>query len=124
MMLPTTSTGTASQGEIHASTMTKSSAKGRSISAVTVLDAMKSRTCSKPRRLDANEPTDSGRASSRMPSTFSISVAEIFTSMRALASSTKWLRSSRMNRSAPSTTATPMASAQSVSTAWLGTTRS
>jgi hypothetical protein len=91
---------------------------------VTVPDAMKSRTCSKPRRLAANEPTASGRCSSRMPSTRSISVAEICTSMRALASSTKRPRSVRRNRSAHSTSTTPIASAHSVSTALFGTTRS
>ena len=117
-------TGIASQGDRKTSTPTKSAAKGRSISAVTVEAAMKSRTCSKPRRLAANEPTDSGRCSSRRPSTRSISAAESWTSMRALASSTKRLRSERIHQSAHSTSPMPMASAQSVSTAWLGTTRS
>ena len=41
-------------------------------------------------------PTDCGRCSSRMPSTRSISEADSCTSMRALASSTKRLRSLRM----------------------------
>ena len=59
-----------------------------------------------------------------MPSTRSIRVAEICTSMRALASSTKWLRSERMKRSAQSTRAMPTASAHSVSIALFGTTRS
>ena len=91
----------ASHGEIHSITSTNSSANGRSISVVTVLDAMKSRTCSKPRRLDANEPTDSGLFSSRMPSTRSISRADSSTSMRALASSTKRLRSLRIAEDRP-----------------------
>ncbi len=119
-----TTTGAISHGEIQPITPRKSRAKGRSISAVTVPEAMKSRTCSKPRRLAANEPTEAGRFSRRMPSTRSISVAEICTSIRALASSTKWLRSSLMNRSLPSTRTTPMASTHRVSVAWLGTTRS
>ena len=91
---------------------------------MTVLEVMTSRTCSKPRRFCENEPTDSGRFSSRMPSTRSISVAEIFTSMRALASSTKRLRSLRISRSLPMISSTPIASAHSVSNAALGTTRS
>ena len=45
-----TTTGSASHGEIHASTPMKISPKGRSIKVATVLEAMKSRTCSKPRR--------------------------------------------------------------------------
>jgi len=89
-------TGSTIHGEIQAMTAMKISAKGRSIIAVTVEEAMKSRTVSKPRRLAAKEPTDCGRCSSRMPSTRSISEEESCTSMRALASSTKWLRSERM----------------------------
>jgi hypothetical protein len=44
--------------------------------------------------------------------------------MRALASSTKWLRSRRMNKSPPSTSNTPHGQHPQVSVAWLGTTRS
>jgi len=124
MATKASTTGIISQGEIHTITTRNSSANGRSTSAVTVLDAMTSRTCSKPRRLEANEPTDSGRFSSRMPSTRSSSAAEMRTSMRALASSTKRLRSLRMSRSAPSTSTMPIASAHSVSMAAFGTTRS
>jgi hypothetical protein len=87
----TTTTGIASQGEIQTSTSTNSSAKGRSISAVTVDEAMKSRTCSKPRRLAGERAHRLGPVASAGQHR-SISVAESCTSMRALASSTKRLR--------------------------------
>jgi len=67
----------------------KSSAKGKSISAVIVAEAMKSRTDSNERRFEANEPTEAGRPSSLMPSTRSMMSAESLTSMRALARSMK-----------------------------------
>ena len=61
MSANTSTTGSASHGDSQAITATKSSVKGRSISAVTVPEAMKSRTCSKPRSWLAKAPTDSGR---------------------------------------------------------------
>ena len=94
-----------------------SSVNGRSIKAVTVPEAMKSRTCSKPRSWLAKEPTDSGRCAIFKPSTRSSRVADNATSMRALASSTKRLRSERSQRSAHSTSTMPMARAHRVSIA-------
>ena len=79
MTAKVSATGIASHGDSQTMTSMNRAANGRSISAVTVVEAMKSRTCSKPRRLLANEPTDSGRLASFMPSTRSISRAESVT---------------------------------------------
>ncbi len=116
--------GTSIGNAIHAVTTRKISANGRSISAVTVAEVMKSRTVSNERRLAANEPTDAGRSSMRMPSTRSMITAESCRSMRALARSMKYPRSMRSVMSASSTSRTPTANTQSVSIARLGTTRS
>ena len=105
-------------------TSRKIRAKGKSISAVTVAEAMKSRTDSNERRFEANEPTEAGLASSRMPSTRSMIKAESLTSMRALARSMKCPRRRRIMKSMPTTKSTPSASIHSVSVALLGTTRS
>ena len=85
--MPTTG-GSSSQGEIHSITSRNSSTKGRSMSVVTVAEAMKSRTPSKARRLAAKAPTEAGRASMRRPSTFSMMRADNCTSMRLPALST------------------------------------
>ena len=105
-------------------TSKKISAKGKSISAVTVAEAMKSRTDSNERRLDAKEPTDAGLASRRIPSTRSMISAESFTSMRALARSMKCPRRRRIMKSMPNTSSRPRASIHKVSVALFGTTRS
>jgi len=57
---------------IQPMTSRKISANGKSMKAVTVAEVMKSRIVSNDRRLAANEPADSGRFSSRRPSTRSM----------------------------------------------------
>ena len=83
------STGMISGHAISAMTKTNSSANGRSMKAVTVAEVMKSRTTSKERKFDENEPTAAGRASMRSPSTRSMICAESCRSMRAPARSMK-----------------------------------
>ena len=86
--MPTTKGITIGQA-IQPITSRKSRANGKSMKAVTVAELMKSRTDSKARRLEANEPADSGRTSMRRSSTFSMMVADKRTSARAPARSTK-----------------------------------
>ena len=80
--------GSTIQGEIQASTARNSSTKGRSTSVVRLAEAMKSRTDSKERRLEAKEPTDAGRLSMRKSSTCSMMREDSSTSTRLLAMST------------------------------------
>ncbi len=94
-MMPRIGNATSGQ-EIQRITSRKSRVKGRSIRAVTVAEAMKSRTVSKERRFAAKEPTEAGRLASRMPSTRSMIRAESLRSMRELARSTKWPRNRRI----------------------------
>ena len=109
---------------IQAMTSRKIRAKGKSMSAVTVEEAMKSRTDSNERRLEAKEPTEAGLLMSCMPSTRSMIVPESLTSTRALARSMKCPRRRRIMKSMANTSSTPSASTHRVSVALLGTTRS
>jgi len=94
------------------------------MNATTVAEPIKSRTDSKARRLDANDPAEAGRCSMRMPSTRSMMNADSLTSARLLARSTKRTRMVRNTRSLISMIDKPSASTHNVSNAWLGTTRS
>ena len=80
--------GISISGEIHHMASRNSSTKGRSTSVVRLAEAMKSRTDSKARRLEAKEPTEAGRLSMRRSSTRSMIWALRRTSTRLLAVST------------------------------------
>ena len=119
-----TSGGRIIQGEIQARASRNSRMKGRSTSVVIVAEAMKSRMDSKERRLAANDPTDTGRPSSRRSSTRSMICAERRTSTRLLALSTTCERAVLRIMLKITTIVMPMASTHRVSMALLGTTRS
>ena len=74
---------------IQAITATNIKPNGMSINVVIVAEVMKSRTVSKERKFDANEPTEFGLCSSRIPNTCSIMRAVSFMSTRVLAQSRK-----------------------------------
>ncbi len=124
MMRAPMATGITICQAIQAITAKKISANGISISVVIVAEVMKSRTVSKERRLEAKEPTELGRCSRRVPSTFSMIREDNLMSTRWLAQSRKYPRMVRRMKSAQTTSDTPMTSTQSVSTDLLGTIRS
>jgi len=74
---------------IQAMTPTKIRPNGISINVVIVADVMKSLTVSNERRLFANEPTELGRCSRRIPNTCSMMRRVSFTSILVLAQSRK-----------------------------------
>jgi hypothetical protein len=98
--------------------------EGQSISAVTVAEAMKSRTDSNERRLAAKEPTEAGRSAMRMPSTRSMIRAESLWSMRAPGQVDEMAAQQAQRVVHAEHQQDAGASIHSVSTAKLGTTRS
>ena len=77
--------GSNMMGEIHAITATKISANGISMRPVKVAEVVKSLKNSNDLRLAANEPTDAGLCSSRMPKVFSKMLADSEISIRRAA---------------------------------------
>ena len=97
---------------------------GRSPSTVSVLVAKNSRTDSKSRTVLASTPPDAGRLAARMRRHCANTWADKATSIRRAATSSKWLRNSRITSSKPSSSAAAVVSTPRLPIALLGTTRS